>query len=57
MNFASQGIRVKGKDEMKTFDSGTGDSETLGFGGVWLSGRALPSHGRGRWFESSHAHH
>ena len=25
--------------------------------GVWLRGRALPSHGRGRWFKSSNAHH
>ena len=25
--------------------------------GDWLSGRALPSHGRGHWFESSIAHH
>lgn len=25
--------------------------------GDWLSGRAHPSHGWGRWFESSIAHH
>ena len=25
--------------------------------GDWLRGRALPSHGRGRWFKSSIAHH
>ena len=25
--------------------------------GDWLRGRALPSHGRGRWFETSIAHH